>query len=126
MKKQRASTSTFEDKQSESVAVPIFHEEVTATDDEAVVDIAPTAISQPNFGAAFAANPEDLTKALEELQSLLGSLEGQPAASNPTLPVAQSDTLWPEDLNTKQFRGTVEKAAGPAWGFDPGFETTRQ
>lgn len=126
MTKKQSSTSKFEDKQSETVTVPIFHEEVTAAEDETVVEIPPTAISQPNSGAAFAANPEELTKALEELQALLGSLEGQPAAaSSPTLPAVQNGTLWPEDLNTKQFRSTVEKADGPTWGFDPGFEANR-
>jgi len=113
---------SFEDTASESLAVPVFQEETTANQEEVVLEVSPTAISQAQSSAAFAANPDELTKAMQELQTLLGTLEGGQAPPDASAPITKTEALWPEDLNTKQFRSTAQKADGPAWGFDPGFK----
>jgi hypothetical protein len=126
MNQQQAKASlSFEDTGSKSAPVPLFQEETTANQEEVMFEVSPSAISQAQAGAAFAANPDELTKAMQELQTLLGGLEGEQSSSNETASVKKTEALWPEDLNTKQFRGMVEKADGPTWGFDPGFQATQ-
>lgn len=122
MNQQQAKTrASFEYIGSDSIAVPLFQEETTAAAEEVELDIQPSSISQPQSGAAFAANSEELTKAMAELHTLLGELEGTRQPSPPSESPASPNALWPEDLNTGEFRGTVNKSTGPDWGFDPGF-----
>lgn len=123
MNQQKAKAiSSCEDSRSDSASVPLYQEATTATEEEVVLEVSPASISQAHFEAASAANPEELTKAMEEIQALLDSLEGTQSTSAASTPPMARETLWPEDLNTGSFRGTVEKAQGPTWGFDPGFE----
>lgn len=113
---------SFEDTGSESAPVPFFQEETTANQEEVVLEVSPTAITQAQSGAAFAANPDELTKAMQELQTLLGTLEGGQPPPDAAAPVTKAEAVWPEDLNSQQFRSTAKKTDGPTWGFDPGFK----
>lgn len=109
----------FVDRESETIEVQVFEEETTAAADESEKEISPVA-AEPALGASsFAENPEDLHKRLDRLQKDLAALRGEtkPAGDR----VAKDDaTVWPPDMNTREFRENVRKAEDdPAWGPDP-------
>ena len=109
----------FVDQASETIEVPVFEEETTAAADESEKEISPVA-AEPALGSStFAENPEDLHKRIDRLQKDLAALRGdtKPQADK----VAKGgETVWPSDMNTREFRENVRKAEDdPAWGPDP-------
>jgi hypothetical protein len=112
----------FVDSESESIEVPVFEEETTASADESEKEIAPVAAETAPGSSAFAQNAEDLKKALarvaKELETLRG---GAPAKAEAGAKVRKSvDVEWPFDMNTPEFRDGVKKASDePTWGDDP-------
>ncbi len=111
----------FVDSASEQVEVQVFEEETTARADDSEKEISPVAAEPAIGNAAFASNPEDLTKSLALLAKDLDALRGQPEADAPV--EKRADAEWPLDMNSREFREGVRKGEdGLAWGFDPGRE----
>ena len=116
---------SFVDTASEEVEVEVFEEETTAAADESEKETSPVALEAALGNSAFAANPEDLQKALARLAKEISGLRGGSATEEPkadTEKVSKAqEAEWPFDMNTKSFREGVEKAeVGPTWGYDPG------
>jgi hypothetical protein len=112
----------FVDRDSESVEVPVFEEETTASADESEKELSPVAAEAALGSSAFAQNAEDLNKALARVAKELERLRrGAPAKAEAGAKVEKSaDVEWPFDMNTPEFRDGVKKAAGePTWGDDP-------
>jgi len=109
---------TFVDTASEQIEVELFEEETTARADESEKELSPVAVEAALGSSAFAANPEDLNKALALLAKDLDALRAEPQAD----PVAKGAAAeWPFDMNSREFREGVRKAENaPDWGFDPG------
>jgi hypothetical protein len=99
----------FVDSASESIEVPPFEEETTASADESEKEIAPVAAETALGSSAFTQNAEDLKKALARFAKELATLRrGAPAKAEAGA------------KNTPEFRDGVKKAAGePLWGDDP-------
>lgn len=113
----------FVDTESEGIEVQVFEEETTAAADETEKEISPVAAEAALGSSAFAANPEDLNKALarlgKELQALRGPTQKEDKGGDAKVTKGE-DTPWPFDMNTPEFREGVRKAEdGPAWGPDP-------
>jgi hypothetical protein len=118
---------SFVDTESETIQVPIFEEETTASADETESEMSPVALEAGLSNAAFASNPEDLHKALGDLRKQLERLRASTSKgdrSTPAKGTTPTDGRWPLDMNTKDFREDVRKGeGGPTWGYDPGFES---
>lgn len=114
---------SFEDTESESVQVPIFVEATTAFAELTETEIPLDSSDADTSSAAFAENPEDLTKALADLQRQLDDLG---VVTAPVVASASKNTeaQWPLDMNTRDARGNVRKRDGVTWGADPDFENT--
>lgn len=120
----------FVDTESEEIEVEIFEEDTTARTDDSEKETSPVALEAALGNSTFAANPEDLHKALgrlaKEISALRGgtSAEGTKGGKVETEKGAKpAEVAWPFDMNTPAFRENVHKAEeGPAWGFDPGRE----
>ena len=114
----------FVDSASEQIEIQVFEEETTARADDSEKEISPVA-AEPGLGsAAFASNPEDLTKSLARLAKDLETLRDKPAAESGAV-AKTTEAEWPLDMNSREFREGVQKGEdGLAWGFDPGREPT--
>ena len=114
----------FVDTASEQIQVEVFEEETTARADDSEKEISPVAAEPAIGNAAFASNPEDLTKSLARLAKDLEALRDQPAAE-PGAVAKTTDAEWPFDMNSREFRDGVRKSEdAPDWGFDPGRDPT--
>jgi hypothetical protein len=112
----------FVDSESESIEVPVFEEETTASADESEKEIAPVAAEAALGSSAFAQNAEDLSKALSRVaKEFEGFRSGAHAKADVGTKVEKSaEVEWPFDMNTPEFRDGVRKSAGePTWGDDP-------
>ncbi|MBI3184628.1 MAG: hypothetical protein HYZ28_21030 [Myxococcales bacterium] len=118
-----AAKQAFVDSESEAIEVQVFVEETTAAADKSEKEVSPVALEAALGSSAFAANPEDLNKALTRLGTELQALRApaQKADKGGEGKVAKGeDATWPFDMNTPEFREGVRKAEdGPAWGADP-------
>lgn len=113
----------FVDHASEEIEVEVFQEETTAREDDSEEETSPVALEAALGNSGFAANPEDLTKALatlqKELEVLKAAKEPKPAATGDKLR-KNDEAPWPFDMNTREFREGMKKAAdAPEWGEDP-------
>lgn len=116
----------FVDAASEQIEVQVFEDETTARADESEKEISPVAAEPALSNAAFASNPEALTKSLTKLAKDLEALRGEPAADAGEVAKA-TDAEWPLDMNSREFREGVRKDEdGPTWGFDPDREPTTE
>ena len=114
----------FVDSASDQIEVQVFEEETTARADDSEKEISPVAAEPAIGNAAFASNPEDLTKSLARLAKDLEALRDQPAAE-PGAVAKTTDAEWPFDMNSREFRDGVRKSEdAPDWGFDPGRDPT--
>jgi hypothetical protein len=115
---------SFVDSASEQIEVQVFEEETTARADDSEKEISPVAAEPAIGNAAFASNPEDLTKSLARLAKDLEALRDQPSAE-PGAVAKTTDAEWPFDMNSREFRDGVRKSEdAPDWGFDPGRDPT--
>lgn len=118
-----AAKQAFVDSESEAIEVQLFEEETTAAADETEKETSPVALEAALDNSAFAANPEDLHKALarlgKELEALRGPARTEDKGGDAKVAKGQ-DAPWPFDMNTPEFREGVRKAdADAAWGHDP-------
>ncbi len=114
----------FVDTRSETIEVEVFQEETTAQADKSEKETSPVALEAALGNSAFAANAEDLNKALAKLQKELEGLRASGNAQHGDDKVQKGDeTSWPFDMNSRAFREGVKKGEdAPAWGYDPGRE----
>lgn len=111
----------FVDAGGEQIEVEIFEEETTARADDSEKEISPVAAQAALGSSAFAANAEDINKALAALAKDIETLRAEPAKTEPVSKGVGAE--WPFDMNSREFREGVRKAEdAPAWGFDPGHE----
>lgn len=119
-----AAKQAFVDTESEAIEVEVFEEETTASADESERETSLVAADAALGNTAFAANAEDLSKALSRLGKELEALRsGDPktSAAPSEAPVEKrEDVDWPFDMNTREFRDGLKKTVEPpAWGEDP-------
>jgi hypothetical protein len=109
----------FVDTASEQIEVELFEEETTARADASEKELSPVAVEAALGSSGFAANAEDLNKALAHLAKDIEALRVGPPQADPLAKGVAAE--WPFDMNSREFREGVRKAEdAPDWGFDPG------